>query len=91
MGHRAAPVSPMDGNGHPAGHSCAWTGCVFCPMGQSQPPDTCLTVYPKQLLFHFGLKLINQGDFGESNNSFCRICIILAGDMIMVFVKDRTQ
>ena len=51
----------------------------------------CLTVYPKQLLFHFGLKLINQGDFGERNNSFPRICIILAGDMIMVFVKDRTQ
>lgn len=51
----------------------------------------CLTVYPEQLLFHFGLKLINQGDFGERNNSFHRICIILAGDMIMVFVKDRTQ
>lgn len=50
-----------------------------------------LTVYPKQLLFHFGLKRINQGDFGQRNNSFRRICIILAGDTIMVFVKDRTQ
>lgn len=86
-------MSPVDGKGYPAGHSRAWTGCVLCPMGPSQPPGfvTCLTVYPKQLLFHFGLKLINQGDFGESNNSFRRICIILAGDMIMVFVKDRTQ
>lgn len=62
-------------------------------MGPPQPPGVvmCLTVYPKQLLLHFGLKLINQGDFGERNNSFCRICIILAGDMIMVFVKDRIQ
>lgn len=91
--HRAAPVSPADMKGHPAGHGSAWPGCVFSPWGHHSPLGVivCLTVYPKQLLFHFGLKLINQGDFGERNNSFPRICIILAGDMIMVFVKDRTQ
>lgn len=67
---------------------------VYCALWGHHSPlglSRVITVYPKQLLFHFGLKLINQGDFGESNNSFRRICIILAGDTIMVFVKDRTQ
>lgn len=65
----------------------------FALWSHHNPLDVvmCLTVYPKQLLSHFGLKLINQGDFGQRNNSFPRICIILAGDMIIVFVKDRTQ
>lgn len=85
--HRAVPASPVDAKGHPADldvHFTLW-GChsPLCVV-------MCLATV-RVHLFHFGLKLINQGDFGERNNSFLRICIILGGDMIMVFVKDRTQ
>lgn len=36
--HRATPVLPVGVRGHPPAQSCAWPGCVFCPMGPSQPP-----------------------------------------------------